>query len=168
MFIADIRGKGRYVVVEAPSVASGPDVYTLAHAADATLLVVEAPRARRDDVADAVEQLDRMGTSVHGAVLMPSPAPAGKGDRVPAPGTAVPQIGTEPPRRALNPATAGATTEDTNGSDNRPPAGRSWLTDDPDATVVDIRREAGEDDTSTATIDDWAAGEETAGSLLKG
>ena len=95
MFIGDLRDHARYIVVEAPSVVSGPDVYTLAHAADATVLVIEAPRARSDDVTAAVQQLGRIGTAVLGTVLLPSPGPAAKGDPVPA------LAGTQAERRAL-------------------------------------------------------------------
>jgi uncharacterized protein involved in exopolysaccharide biosynthesis/MinD-like ATPase involved in chromosome partitioning or flagellar assembly len=170
LLIGEIRTQARYVVLEAPSVASGPDVYTLAHAADATVLVVEAPRVRSNEVAAAVQQLDRMGTAVLGAVLMPSPAPAAKGDRAPAPAVSRPQIGAESERRALSPSTAAETAPvASNGTENGHSAGHDWLTDDPDDTFGAAGREADEyDDLSTATVSDWAAGEGAAASLLKG
>lgn len=73
-----LRSEARWVVVESPPVASGPDVYTLAHIADAAVLVAEVPRTRSDQVLDSVEHLDKMGTTVLGAVLLPSPASSGK------------------------------------------------------------------------------------------
>jgi uncharacterized protein involved in exopolysaccharide biosynthesis/MinD-like ATPase involved in chromosome partitioning or flagellar assembly len=179
--IEDIRGQARYVVVEAPAVASGPDVYTLAHSADATVLVVEAPRTRRDDVAGAVQQLERMGTTVLGAVLMPSPARAGKGDQIPAASVSRAQLDAEPERRALlraadtDPAPANGTA---NNTENGHSAEHGGLTDDPDATLVfirepdaiqvDIRGEAGAEDGPGAPASGWGADDEAAGSLLKG
>lgn len=61
----------RYVVVDAPSTASGADAQSLASAADAALLVVELGRTRHDQVADAVTQLARVGTRLLGAVVVP-------------------------------------------------------------------------------------------------
>jgi Mrp family chromosome partitioning ATPase len=86
--LAGLRDAARWVVVEAPPVASGPDVYTLAHAADAVVLVAEVPRTRSDQVLDAVQHLEKVGTTVLGAVLLPSPkAPARRGTKVPGPGS---------------------------------------------------------------------------------
>jgi MinD-like ATPase involved in chromosome partitioning or flagellar assembly len=73
-----LRGEAHWVVIESPTVASGPDVYTLAHVADAAVLVTELPRTRIDQVLDSVEHLDKMGTTVLGTVLLPSPASSGK------------------------------------------------------------------------------------------
>ena len=48
-----LRRQARYVVVEAPSTASGADAQSLARVADVAILVVEAGRARHTQVADA-------------------------------------------------------------------------------------------------------------------
>jgi MinD-like ATPase involved in chromosome partitioning or flagellar assembly len=61
----------RYVVIDAPSTASGADAQSLAGAADVALLVVEAGRASHAQVADAVLQLQRVGTRLLGAVVVP-------------------------------------------------------------------------------------------------
>jgi len=71
--LVSLRDTGSWVVVAAPSVTSDPDVYTLAQAADAVVLVAEAPQAHSDQVAGVVQQLERMGATVLGAVLLPSP-----------------------------------------------------------------------------------------------
>jgi capsular polysaccharide biosynthesis protein len=157
--IADLRDRARYIVVEAPSVTSGPDVYTLAHVADATVLVVEAPRTRSNDVTGAVQQLERIGTAVLGTVLLPSPVPAAKGDRVP---VLAAQLGAQPERRALPRARAAGKAVTATGADISRPAGRDWLTEEPD----DVQAEAG--DVSADPAGGWAEDEQAAGSLLKG
>jgi uncharacterized protein involved in exopolysaccharide biosynthesis/Mrp family chromosome partitioning ATPase len=109
-----LRGVDRWVIIEAAPVTSGPDVYTLALAADAAILVAETPGTHSAQVLDSVEHLDKMGTTVLGAVLLPSPRspsrgpasiPAAEGqtqlERRPAPaltaGDAVPQTPQTPP-----------------------------------------------------------------------
>ena len=66
--LTGLRGEARWVIVEAAPVTSGSDVYTLAHVADAAILVVEIPRTHSDQVLDSVEHLDRMGATVLGTV----------------------------------------------------------------------------------------------------
>ncbi|MBX6751056.1 MAG: hypothetical protein IRY85_15505 [Micromonosporaceae bacterium] len=67
----------RYVIVDAPSTASGAEAQSLASAADAALLVVELGRTRHVQVADAVTQLSRVGTRLLGVVTVPRlPEPA--------------------------------------------------------------------------------------------
>lgn len=61
----------RYVIVDAPSTASGADAQSLAAAADVALLVVEAGHTQHAQVADAATQLARVGTRLLGAVLVP-------------------------------------------------------------------------------------------------
>lgn len=80
--VAKLRGNAEYVVIEAPSTSTGADAQSLASLADAAIIAVELKRTRRPDIADAAEQLRRVGTQVLGAVIMPrlKPAPA-----VPAP-----------------------------------------------------------------------------------
>jgi Mrp family chromosome partitioning ATPase len=80
-----LRGQARYVVVEAPSTAAGADAQSLARAADAAILVVEAGRSRHAEVADAATQLRLVGARLLGAVLlspaMPPPADDEDGPR---------------------------------------------------------------------------------------
>jgi capsular polysaccharide biosynthesis protein/Mrp family chromosome partitioning ATPase len=71
-----LRSQARWVIVETAPVTSGPDVYTFAQAADATILVTEVPRTSSDQVLASVEHLDRIGVTVLGTVLLPSPRPS--------------------------------------------------------------------------------------------
>jgi capsular polysaccharide biosynthesis protein/Mrp family chromosome partitioning ATPase len=73
-----LRGEDRWVVIEAAPVTSGPDVYTLALAADAAILVAETPGTHSKQVLDSVEHLDKMGATVLGAVLLPTPRSTGQ------------------------------------------------------------------------------------------
>jgi capsular polysaccharide biosynthesis protein len=91
-----LRSEARWVVVESPPVASGPDVYTLAHIADAAVLIAEVPRTRSNQVLDSVEHLDKMGTTVLGAVLLPSPAPSGNRTPPAPPAAAAPSASPAP------------------------------------------------------------------------
>ena len=136
--IEDIRSRARYVIVEAPPIGSGPDVFTLAQVADATVLVVEVPRTRSDDVAGATQQLDRMGAAVLGAVLLPSPAPASKPSSVPA---STPE---DKASREHKAATSHA-------------AGYEWLNDSPGSSDQSAK-EADEDaGVPSAAVEAWAA-----------
>jgi hypothetical protein len=89
-----LRGRTDWVVVEAPSTATGADAQSLASLADAAILAVELRRTRRPEVTDAAEQLRRVGTPLLGAVVLPRlsrrheqpgaappPAPAAAGAR---------------------------------------------------------------------------------------
>ncbi len=67
--------KTRYVIVEAPSTASGADAQSLASMADVAVLVVEAGRTHHTQVADAATQLLRVGTRLLGAVVVPRLSP---------------------------------------------------------------------------------------------
>jgi hypothetical protein len=66
-----LRRQARYVVIEAPSAASGADAQSLAGAADAAILVVETGRARHVQVADAAIQMRLVGTRLLGAIVLP-------------------------------------------------------------------------------------------------
>lgn len=69
--IGRLRDTAKYVVIEAPSTSAGADAQAIADASDAALVVVELPRTHRDQVTEGVRQLDRMGTAVLGAVVLP-------------------------------------------------------------------------------------------------
>jgi Mrp family chromosome partitioning ATPase len=66
-----LRGQGGYVVIEAPSTSSSADAQSLASLADAAILTVELRRARRPALLDAADQLQRVGTPLLGAVVLP-------------------------------------------------------------------------------------------------
>ena len=66
-----LRRQGGYVVIEAPSTSSGADAQGLASLADAALLAVELRKSRRPALLDAAEQLQRVGTPLLGAVVLP-------------------------------------------------------------------------------------------------
>ncbi|KUL36624.1 Wzz/FepE/Etk N-terminal domain-containing protein [Actinoplanes awajinensis] len=63
--------QGGYVVIEAPSTSSSADAQSLASFADAAILAVELRRTRRPALLDATEQLQRVGTRLLGAVVLP-------------------------------------------------------------------------------------------------
>jgi Mrp family chromosome partitioning ATPase len=69
--LSALRHRAGFVVVEAPSTATGPDAQSLAGIADVAIVVAEPGVARHTEVADAVEQVRRVGTRVLGAVVLP-------------------------------------------------------------------------------------------------
>ena len=71
--VVELSDTAQWIILEAPAAMSGPDVYTLAHVADAAVLVAEVPRTRTNHVRDSVQHLEKMGVPVLGAVLLPSP-----------------------------------------------------------------------------------------------
>jgi Mrp family chromosome partitioning ATPase len=99
-----------YVIVDAPATSASADAQSLASHADAALLVVERRRARLAEVADAADQLRRVGTPLLGAIVVPGggggrarAAPL-RGEREPAPSPANDTATTaaaEPARQAL-------------------------------------------------------------------
>jgi Mrp family chromosome partitioning ATPase len=66
-----LRHRTSYIVVEAPSAASGADAQSLARVADVAVLVVQAGTALASQLVDAAEQVRRVGTRLLGAVLLP-------------------------------------------------------------------------------------------------
>ncbi|MDI6098435.1 Wzz/FepE/Etk N-terminal domain-containing protein [Actinoplanes sp. NEAU-A12] len=66
-----LREQGGYVVIEAPSTSSSADAQSLASLADAAILAVELRRSKRPALLDATEQLQRVGTRLLGAVVLP-------------------------------------------------------------------------------------------------
>ncbi|GIF98534.1 Wzz/FepE/Etk N-terminal domain-containing protein [Catellatospora citrea] len=69
--ITTLRAHADYLVVEAPSTSASADAQSLASLADAAILAVETRRTSRPEVADAAEQLRRVGTPLLGGVMMP-------------------------------------------------------------------------------------------------
>ncbi|HEX5188067.1 MAG TPA: Wzz/FepE/Etk N-terminal domain-containing protein [Streptosporangiaceae bacterium] len=71
--ISDAHDDARYVVIEVQSLGENSDAFGLAQFAEAAIVAVEVERSRRDDIADCVRRLTRLGTPVLGAaVLRPS------------------------------------------------------------------------------------------------
>ena len=66
-----LRRQGGYVVIEAPSTTTSADAQSLASLADAAILAVELRKSRRPALLDAAEQLQRVGTPLLGAVVLP-------------------------------------------------------------------------------------------------
>jgi capsular polysaccharide biosynthesis protein/MinD-like ATPase involved in chromosome partitioning or flagellar assembly len=91
-----LRRSGGYVVIEAPSTSSSADAQSLASLADAAILAVELRRARRPALLDAAEQLQRVGTPLLGAVVLPRLSGSHSADENPPAVTLVPPDSTEP------------------------------------------------------------------------
>ncbi|WP_436523782.1 Wzz/FepE/Etk N-terminal domain-containing protein [Actinoplanes sp. HUAS TT8] len=90
-----LRAQGGYVVIEAPSTSSSADAQSLASFADAAILAVELRRTGRPALVDATEQLQRVGTRLLGAVVLPRLA-ARRAPALPEPAVALPPSGVEP------------------------------------------------------------------------
>jgi capsular polysaccharide biosynthesis protein/Mrp family chromosome partitioning ATPase len=145
-----LRSQARWVIVETAPATSGPDVYTFAQAADATILVAETPRTGSDQVLASVEHLDRLGVTLLGTVLLPSPRPSGQ------PGTPVlaAESKVQLERRAAAALTAGGAPEAGESADTAD-AG-DWLSGETPAADADR---------SGAAVSDWAPAEEAPSSL---
>ncbi|MBB2945511.1 Mrp family chromosome partitioning ATPase [Actinoplanes lutulentus] len=91
--LSALRQHGGYVVIEAPSTSSSADAQSLASLADAAILAVELRRSRNPALIDATEQLQRVGTRLLGAVVMPRLAPMKPGDFVAPAVTLAPEEG---------------------------------------------------------------------------
>jgi Mrp family chromosome partitioning ATPase len=68
--ISDVLDDARYVVIEVQSLGENSDAFGLAQFAEAALVAVEVQRSKRDDIADCVRRLTRLGTPVLGAVVL--------------------------------------------------------------------------------------------------
>jgi uncharacterized protein involved in exopolysaccharide biosynthesis len=73
----ELGAESGWVVLEGPAVGARPDISTLAHVADAAVLVAEIPRTRTDQLIDGARHLGQMGADVLGAALLPAPRPSG-------------------------------------------------------------------------------------------
>lgn len=69
--ISELRRSFPFVIIEAQAAGEGGDTFALAEFADAALIAVEVGKARRPEVADCLRRLDRLRTTVLGAVLIP-------------------------------------------------------------------------------------------------
>jgi capsular exopolysaccharide synthesis family protein len=102
--IDTLRRRASYVIIEAPPTSTSADAQALAEVADASIIVVEVPRAQRQHLSEAVRQLDRMGSAVLGSVVLPvqpgtQPPPPQQGRQGQAPA--------QPTPRALGPGKHG-------------------------------------------------------------
>jgi capsular polysaccharide biosynthesis protein/Mrp family chromosome partitioning ATPase len=94
--LESLRRQGGYVVIEAPSTTSSADAQSLASLADAAILAVELRRARRPALLDAAEQLQRVGTPLLGAVVLPRLANLRAADAAAPIVTLTPPVAAEP------------------------------------------------------------------------
>jgi capsular polysaccharide biosynthesis protein len=69
--LATLRTTAAHILVVTPDAAVGPDAQTLAGLSDAAILTVELRHSRYAAVADAAQQIRRVGTPVLGAVVLP-------------------------------------------------------------------------------------------------
>jgi len=73
----ELEAGSGWVVLEGPAVGARPDISTLAHVADAAVLVAEIPRTRTDQLIDGARYLGQMGADVLGTALLPAPRQSG-------------------------------------------------------------------------------------------
>jgi Mrp family chromosome partitioning ATPase len=90
-----LRRQSGYIVIEAPSTSSSADAQSLASLADAAILAVELRRTARPALVDATEQLQRVGTRLLGAVVLPR-LTARRAGSLAEPAVALPSPGHEP------------------------------------------------------------------------
>ena len=81
--VATLRPEARFVVIEAPPLAEAGDITALAPLAAVTLIVAEVGRDARPELVSGVEQLEQLGTSVLGVVLVPTLRDDGPGTYAP-------------------------------------------------------------------------------------
>jgi capsular polysaccharide biosynthesis protein/MinD-like ATPase involved in chromosome partitioning or flagellar assembly len=160
--MASLRSMARWIIVEAPSVASGPDAYTLAQTADTAILVVEVPRTRSDQVLDNVEYLERMGANVFGAAVLRPPK------------ASVPREPAVPAETSREPAVPAETSHVPLGRQVAPPVLSADTVPVPSESVANghavpfttvLSEQADEDQTM---IVNWSAGEEAPSSSPRG
>ena len=69
--ISELRRSFPFVVIEAQASGEGGDTFALAEFADAALIAVEVGKTKRVEVIECLRRLDRLRTTVLGAVLIP-------------------------------------------------------------------------------------------------
>jgi len=69
--LTTLRKRADYIVIEAPSTSASADAQSIAGLGDAAILAVELRRSKDTEVADAAEQLRRIGVPLLGAVVLP-------------------------------------------------------------------------------------------------
>lgn len=78
----DLRLDARFVIIEVSSVGDAPGAFTLAEFADAAIVAIEENVTQRADVEDCLLRLDRLGTAVLGAAVIPATGGADGVDRL--------------------------------------------------------------------------------------
>jgi uncharacterized protein involved in exopolysaccharide biosynthesis len=76
--ISELRRSFPFVIIEAQASGEGGDTFALAEFADAALIAVEVAKTERPEVAECLRRLDRLRTTVLGAVLIPPFSAAGR------------------------------------------------------------------------------------------
>ncbi len=71
--IAKLRAEADIVVILAPATSRGAEAQIMASDSDAAVIVVELARTRRDQLEEAFQQFEAVGTVVPGAVTMAGP-----------------------------------------------------------------------------------------------
>jgi capsular polysaccharide biosynthesis protein/Mrp family chromosome partitioning ATPase len=72
--LTELRRDYRYVIIEAQSIGEDSSAFALAEFADAAVMAVETAMTTRTTAADCLQRLDRLRTSVLGAVVLPAPS----------------------------------------------------------------------------------------------
>jgi capsular polysaccharide biosynthesis protein len=75
--MVELRSCAQCVVIEAEPAGDGSDVLILAEFADAAIVVIETSGTTRSDAIDCLRRLDRLGTTVLGAAVVPASASVG-------------------------------------------------------------------------------------------
>jgi capsular polysaccharide biosynthesis protein/Mrp family chromosome partitioning ATPase len=70
--ISQLRRDARYVIIEAPAVEDGSDMFAFVEFADAALVVVEALRTHRDEVIESARRLQLLRAVVIGVAVLPA------------------------------------------------------------------------------------------------
>jgi len=70
--LSELTRDARYVIVEVQSLGEDSDAFALAEFADAAIMSIETSLTTRPGAADCLQRLDRLRTSVLGAVVLPA------------------------------------------------------------------------------------------------
>ncbi|HEY2553232.1 MAG TPA: Wzz/FepE/Etk N-terminal domain-containing protein [Streptosporangiaceae bacterium] len=100
--VAQLQQDARYVVIEAPPNADGPDNLSLAEFADAAVVTLVLRDSKKAEASDLILRLDRMRTQVLGALVLPPPPHRARTSRRSQPAAEVPSL-TPPSRRHREP-----------------------------------------------------------------
>ena len=139
-----LRSNVDYVIVQAPATAESADAQSLAIHADAVLLAVDLTLATDTQVADAAEQLHRVGTPLLGAVAIPPttlPASNDAADTADSPTMVLPRVEDSELDRGLD--------HDVDDEDD------DWDEDEPGDWEADTDEWDSESDDWTSDTDDW-------------
>ena len=116
--------------------------------------MAETPRTNSDQVLDSVEHLDKMGTTVLGTVLLPSPRLTGP--------RLAPIVGAESTVQVERGSAAALTAGDTGPETNGTSPEANGTSPETYGTSPEARADAGQPE---AGASDWSAGDEASRSL---